>query len=393
MDRTLELRLQWLLLLFGLGALLYLLGPVLTPFVVSALLAWLFDPLATRMQRRGLSRTLATVVVFVLLALVLTIVVLIAIPLLEHQLSYLFEQLPRYREWFMGSALPWVEARTGLELASFFDPDRLIELTREHWQEAGGVASTVMGHVTRSGMAIVGWLITLMLIPVVTFYFLRDWPMFMLRIRQLLPRPVEPRVVALAGESDVMLGGFLRGQMLVMLGQGLLYSVGLWLVGIDLAFLIGMGAGLISFIPYLGAIVGLGVAVIAALVQHGDLLHVVLVLAVFAFGQTVESVALTPWLVGDRIGMHPVAVIFAVMAGGALFGFVGVLLALPVAAVAMVLLRYAHTRYVESQLYAGETNEGVVVPDPGTGEEARDWSPATPPGLDRVNEPLDPTRK
>lgn len=393
MNSSMELRLQWLLLLLALGALLYLLGPVLTPFVVSALLAWLFDPLATRMERRGLSRTLATCVVFVLLALVLTIVVLIAIPLLEHQLSYLVEQLPRYGEWFVGTAVPWVEARTGLELANFFDPDRLIAMMREHWQEAGGVASTVMGHVTRSGMAIIGGLVTLMLIPVVTFYFLRDWPVFMERIRQMLPRPVEPRVVALARESDVMLGGFLRGQMLVMLGQGLLYSVGLWLVGIDLAFLIGMGAGLVSFIPYLGAIVGLGVAVIAALVQHGDLLHVVLVLAVFAFGQTVESVALTPWLVGDRIGMHPIAVIFAVMAGGQLFGFVGVLLALPVAAVAMVLLRYAYARYVESQLYAGESGEGVVMPDPGTGEGAREWRPSTPPGTGRVQESLDPTRK
>jgi predicted PurR-regulated permease PerM len=393
MDRSLELRLQWLLLLVGFGALLYLLGPVLTPFVVSALLAWLFDPLATRMQRRGLSRTLATCVVFVLLILVLTIVVLIAIPLLEHQLAYLVDQLPRYREWFVGSALPWVEARTGLELAGYLDPDRLVELLREHWQEAGGLASTAMGYVTRSGMAIIGWLITLMLIPVVTFYFLRDWPVFMERIHRMLPRPVEPRVVALAKESDVMLGGFLRGQMLVMLGQGLLYSVGLWLVGIDLAFLIGMGAGLISFIPFLGAIVGVGVAVIAALVQHGDLLHVVLVLAVFAFGQTVESVALTPWLVGDRIGMHPIAVIFAVMAGGQLFGFVGVLMALPVAAVVMVLLRYAHTRYVESQLYAGQPNEGVVMPDPGTGDSAREWGAVTPPGTGRTNEPLDPARK
>lgn len=393
MDRSVELRLQWLLLLVGIGALFYLLGPVLTPFVVSALLAWLFDPLATRLQARGLNRTLATTVVFVLLGLVLTIVVLIAIPLLERQISYLVEQLPRYREWFMGSALPWVEARTGLELAGYLDPDRLIELMREHWQQAGGVASTVMGHVTRSGLAIIGWIVTLLLIPVVTFYFLRDWPVFVNRVRQLLPRPVEPRVVALAKESDVMLGGFLRGQMLVMLGQGLLYSVGLWLVDIDLAFLIGMGAGLISFIPYLGAIVGLGAAVIAALVQHGDLLHVVLVLAVFAFGQTVESVALTPWLVGDRIGMHPIAVIFAVMAGGHLFGFVGVLLALPVAAVAMVVLRYAYTRYVESQLYAGETAEGVVMPDPGTGDAAREWPAATPPGAGRVGEPLEPGRK
>lgn len=355
--QSISFRLQWLVLLVGIGALLYVLGPVLVPFVVAALLAWLFDPMATRLQKRGLSRVLATCVVFALLTLGLVVLVIVAIPLLERQFAYLVEQLPRYGEWLRETALPWVEARTGLELAGYFDPDYLIEMVSEHWQQAGGVASTVVGNVSRSGMAILGWLFMLFLIPVVTFYFLRDWPMFIARIRALLPRPAEPTVVSLSKESDEMLGGFLRGQMLVMLGQGLLYSVGLWIIGVEPAFLIGMGAGLVSFVPYLGAIVGISVALIAALVQHGDILHVVLVLVVFSIGQTVESVALTPWLVGDRIGMHPIAVIFAVLAGGQLFGFVGVLLALPAAAVIMVLLRYAHGRYLASRLYEGEPAE------------------------------------
>lgn len=358
-------RLQWVVVLLGIGLLLYVLGPVLVPFVVAALLAWLFDPLATRLQKRGLSRVLATCVVFALLTLGLVVLVVVAIPLLERQFAYLVDQLPRYGEWLRETAVPWVEARTGLELATYFDTDYLIEMIREHWQQAGGVASTVVGNVSRSGMAILGWLFTLFLIPVVTFYFLRDWPLFIARIRALLPRPAEPTVVSLSKESDEMLGGFLRGQMLVMLGQGLLYSVGLWIIGVEPAFLIGMGAGLVSFVPYLGAIVGISVALIAALVQHGDILHVVLVLVVFTVGQTVESVALTPWLVGDRIGMHPIAVIFAVLAGGQLFGFVGVLLALPAAAVIMVLLRYAHGRYVASRLYEGEP---VEEDPPGSGD-------------------------
>lgn len=366
------IKLQWGLMLVALGVLVYLLGPVLVPFAVAALLAWLFDPLVTRIQRRGPSRLLSTVIVSLLITLVLVLVVLIAIPLLERQVAYLVEQLPRYGEWFRGSVLPWVEERTGLELATYFNPDTVIEPLREHWREAGGVASGALGHITRSGMAIVGWLFTLFLIPVVGFYFLRDWPLFIEAIRGLIPRPLEPTVSLLARQSDEMLGGFLRGQMLVMLGQGLLYSVGLWIVGIDLAFLIGMGAGLISFIPYLGATVGIVVAIIAALVQHGDLLHVVLVLVVFAVGQTVESVVLTPWLVGDRLGMHPIAVIFAVLAGGQLFGFIGVLLALPAAAVAMVLLRYFHARYRESDLYQeeGGARRVLVAGDDPDGDRA-----------------------
>jgi predicted PurR-regulated permease PerM len=200
---------------------------------------------------------------------------------------------------------------------------------------------------------VLAWVANLLLIPVLTFYFLRDWDWLVARVRALLPRPVEPTVSRLARESDEMLGGFLRGQLSVMVSLGAVYATGLWLAGIDLALLIGMLAGLVSFVPYLGFIVGAGVALVAALVQHGDWLHVLLVIGVFSVGQVLESFVLTPWLVGDRIGLHPVAVIFAVMAGGQLFGFLGVLLALPVAAVVMVLLRYAHQRYTASGLYGG----------------------------------------
>ena len=165
----------------------------------------------------------------------------------------------------------------------------------------------------------------------------------------------------LAAESDQVLGGFLRGQLSVMLVLGAIYALGLWLVGLDLGLLIGFIAGLVSFVPYLGAFVGLAAAVIATLVQHGDLTHLALVLGVFAVGQALESFVLTPWLVGDRIGLHPVAVIFAIMAGGQMFGFLGVLLALPVTAVAMVLVRYMHQRYTSSGLYGADM---AALPEP-----------------------------
>jgi predicted PurR-regulated permease PerM len=346
---------QLLALTLLLGALLYLLAPVLTPFAVSALLAYLGDPLVDRLERRRLSRTLAVTLVFALMALAVVVAVLLLIPMLERQILRFIEQLPRYIAWLQETMLPWLEQQFGVDIERF-EPANLVAMLRQHWAQAGGIAAAVLGGVSKSGMAVILWITHLVLIPVVTFYLLRDWDVMVERIRELLPRSVEPAISRLARQSDEVLGGFLRGQLSVMLALGAIYTIGLSLVGIDLALLIGMLAGLVSFIPYLGAIVGIGAGIIAALVQYGDLWHVALVVGVFAIGQTIESFALTPWLVGDRIGLHPVAVIFAILAGGQLFGFLGVLLALPVAAVVMVLLRYAHEQYTASTLYsAGDT--------------------------------------
>jgi predicted PurR-regulated permease PerM len=173
----------------------------------------------------------------------------------------------------------------------------------------------------------------------------------MSRVRELLPRRSEAVIVKLAQQSDEVLGAFLRGQLLVMLALAFIYSAGLMMMGLDLALLIGMLAGLVSFVPYLGFIVGILAACVAALFQFQELLPLLYVAIVFGVGQMLEGMVLTPLLVGDRIGLHPVAVIFSVLAGGQLFGFVGVLLALPVAAVIAVLLRYLHTQYKSSALY------------------------------------------
>ena len=214
--------------------------------------------------------------------------------------------------------------------------------------------STILSHATSSGLALFSIIANVTLVPVLTFYFLRDWDVLVENVRQLLPRPLLPTVTRLALESNEVLGGFLRGQFSVMLALGAIYAGGLWLVGLDLGLLIGMIAGMVSFVPYLGAFFGVTAAVLASLVQHGDPMHLALVLGVFAVGQTMEGFVLIPWLVGDRIGLHPVAVIFAIMAGGKLFGFLGVLMALPVAAVSMVMLRYAHEKYTHSGLYGAE---------------------------------------
>jgi predicted PurR-regulated permease PerM len=356
-------RWQWAAALLGLGVLLWLLGPMLVPFAVSALLAWLANPLVERLERNGRSRTVGTLIVFALMVLVLVIGLLILVPLIESQVQAFIDWLPKLAAWITGVAVPWLERKLRMELASYIDPMVIADLLRAHWQQAGGVAATIIAGLSKSGLAILGWVADLVLVPVLTFYFLRDWPEFIERIRELLPRPVEPTVSQLARESDQMLAGFVRGQLSVMVVLGTIYGIGLWAIGLDVGLLIGMVAGLMSFVPYLGATIGITAALIAAGVQYGDVQHLLMVGAVFAVGQTIENFVLVPYLVGDKIGMHPVGVIFAIMAGGQLFGFLGVLLALPVAAVAMVLLRHAHKVYTDSAMYGGAAPVGRVPAD------------------------------
>ncbi|HEX7803380.1 MAG TPA: AI-2E family transporter [Pseudoxanthomonas sp.] len=347
-------RLQWTALGVGACWLLWLLAPILTPFAVAALLGWLGDPLVDRLELAGRSRNTAVILVFTVMALLLVLVLVILVPLIESQISTLVESLPRYRLWFTGVAIPWIEARSGMQIATWLDLDHLIELVRSNWERAGGMAATVLGYVSRSGFALIGWMANLVLIPVITFFFLRDWDLIVGRVASMVPRDHIETVTRLARESSDVLGGFLRGQFLVMIILGIMYGIGLWAVGLDLGILIGIIAGLLTFVPYLGPTSGVVLGVLAALMQYGDWKHIAGVLAVFGVGQLIESYWLTPKLVGDRIGLHPVAVVFAVLAGGQLFGFLGMLLALPMAAVVNVLLRYAHERYTQSTLYAGE---------------------------------------
>jgi len=279
---------------------------------------------------------------------------LLLLPLLQRQLVTAFASLPRYREWLVGTGLPWLEQKTGLELVGWLDPQRLFALARAHWEQAGGAAATLLGYLSRSGFALLGWIANIVLLPVLTFFFLRDWDLIVGRVAALVPRDHAATVSRLASESNLVLGGFLRGQLLVMVILGVLYGAGLTMIGLDVGILIGLIAGVLTFVPYLGPATVIILGGMTALIEYGDWQHFAGVLAVFGTGQLIESLWLTPKLVGDRIGLHPAAVIFAVLAGGQLFGFLGMLLALPVAAITNVLLRYAHERYTHSRLYAGE---------------------------------------
>ncbi|MEM7466799.1 MAG: AI-2E family transporter [Pseudomonadota bacterium] len=343
---------KWLILasIIIVGWLIVLLAPVLTPFLLSTLLAYLGDPLVDRLEIYGASRTLAVALVFLAMFVLGVSAVLIVLPALQSQAAVLIQKIPTALEWVQTNLLPSLSSLIGGD-AIEIDIPAVKETLLAHWQDLGSVASNLMSHIGRSSQVLIGWVTYLLLIPVVTFYLLRDWDLLVAEVHDLLPRTIEPRVVALAKEIDGVLAEFLRGQLTVMLALAVIYVIGLWLVGLELAFVVGMIAGLVSFVPYLGVIVGVVLASFAALVQFPDWLHLIGVAAVFGVGQLLEGMVLSPLLVGDRIGLHPVAVIFAVMAGGQLFGFLGVLLALPVAAIIVVLLRHSKHEYQSSELY------------------------------------------
>ncbi len=334
------------------SGLVYLLAPVLTPFLVAAVLSYIGDPLVDWLETKKFPRTLAVTTVFFCLTLIAIVFLLIFIPLVEKQIIILINKVPEYAQWIQKTVLPVMNEKLG-NAKVHLDLTTLQESLKSNWQSAGGIVAQVLGSITRSGVALFTGIANLLLVFIVSFYLLRDWDKLIENIRQLLPRNKEKLISSLAKQSDEVLGAFFRGQLLVVLALAIVYSVGLSIVGLDLAILIGLLAGAVSFVPYLGFIIGIVAASIAALMQFHDVTYLLYVFLVFGVGQALEGMLLTPILVGDKIGLHPVAVIFAVLAGGQLFGFFGVLCALPVAAVLAVIIRHIHKEYKESAVYNG----------------------------------------
>ncbi|TCS42649.1 AI-2E family transporter [Reinekea marinisedimentorum] len=364
---------KWLLLaaVVLLGWLLVALSPILSPFLTAILLAYLGDPLVDRLESWKVSRTNGVIITFLVLTLVIVLSVLLIIPAVLQQIEHLINNIPVIANWITTVAVPYLESQLDIDLIEY----DWAELTQNlDWAATSNVVKTILSNVTQSSFAVLGAIGNLVLVPVVTFYLLRDWDLLVERLAELMPRYYIGTISGVASECHEMLGAFFRGQLLVMAAQGVMYSVGLMLIGLDLGLLIGMLAGLVSIVPYLGSIVGISAGLIAAFFQFGDWVHLLLVLAVFGIGQALEGTVLTPKLVGDRIGLHPVAVIFAVLAGGQLFGFVGILLALPAAAVLNVLLRRIHNSYRGSSLY-GQAAKAVVEPQD---EQTDIASPAEP---------------
>ncbi|MDD2685407.1 MAG: AI-2E family transporter [Gallionella sp.] len=340
---------QWLAVFAVLFALLYLLGPILTPFVAAAILAYICNPLAQRLYAWKVPRTLAVVLVMGGLLLAFVLLLLILLPLLQKEIGLFVTRLPEWAESAHLHLLPLLQQWFGANLE--WDSAALKDMLLSHWQSAGNVAAKILPWLGNSGGALFAVLMNLLLIPVVMFYLLRDWDDMMARISHLLPRHWHGKVSEIAAEVDGILAEFLRGQISVMLLMSVFYVLALWLVGLEFALPIGIVAGMLVFVPYLGMVMGLALATLAAAMQFTALGSVVLVWVVFGAGQLLEGMVVTPMLVGERVGLHPLAVIFALMAFGQLFGFFGLLLALPLAAILLVALRHVRTAYLASAMY------------------------------------------
>ena len=338
----------------SLAAVLSLLSEIMLPFVAGMAVAYFLDPLADRLEKWRCSRTLATSLITAAFFVLAVAMVVVLFPLLQAQLTNFLTRVPDYASRLREFAIPLLERlETDLTPAQM---EKLGDAARAYGAQAIGWIAELLKRLWSGGVALLQLLSLIVITPLVTFYLLRDWDRIVARIDALLPREAAPTFRARFKEIDEMLAGFVRGQASVCLILGILYAVGLTAVGLDFGLLVGLGTGLISFVPYFGMLVGLAVGLGMAFAQFHELLPIGLVAAVFAAGQIVEGQFLTPKLVGERVRLHPAWVIFALLAGGALFGFTGILLAIPAAAVIGVLVRFGIERYTQSRLYRGESD-------------------------------------
>jgi predicted PurR-regulated permease PerM len=346
----------WLIGLIVCCLLLYWLRSILLPFVAGMAVAYLLDPQARRLERLGLSRTVATVIITLSFFVIVVILILVLTPLVEDQVVGFAQRVPGYVHQLVTRAAPLWRA-----VKAYLSAKDIEQLRSAGGEYAGTLATWAAGAFSRllTGSLVVVNLLSLVFItPVVTFYLLRDWNGVTRRFDSWLPRAHAETIRLQLREIDAILAGFVRGQALVCLVLGAFYALGLTMVGLDLGLVVGFAAGLASFIPYLGSISGFVIGTGLAVAQSQDWTLAAMVAGVFLIGNLLEGNVLAPKLVGDKIGLHPVWVIFALLAGGALFGFLGILLALPVAAVIGVLTRFALSRYLGSSLYSGDPGEG-----------------------------------
>ncbi len=344
-------------MLFWLGALaaavatLTLLRAILLPFVAGMALAYFLDPLVDRLQARKLSRALAATLVLVAFLLAFVAGLFLLVPLIEGQAAGLARRLPA-----LFQAASDGVARLAAFASDRLDPARMADIDNALTALQRTLAQWLLsaaGRLYQSGVAVLNLLGLLIVTPVVAWYLLRDWDRLIARVDELLPRDHAATIREQARRIDERLAGFLRGQALVCVILGVAYAVALQLAGLDYGVIVGLIAGLISFIPFVGSLIGLVLSAGLGYLQFGWSAELLLLVAIFVAGQAVEGYALTPKLVGDRVGLHPVWVMFALLAGGALFGIVGVMIALPVAAVVGVLVRFSIERYLASRLFRG----------------------------------------
>ena len=364
----------WLIAAAFLGVFVYLFSEILLPFVAGMALAYFLDPVADRLERLGLSRAAATFMILIAFVFALSIAMIVLIPVLASQLADFLAKLPEYLaqlQTLITSFNPeWLEQRFGLDAGS------LQEGLNSLLTSGVGFITTVFQSIWSSGVALFSIVGLFVVTPVVAFYMLLDWDRMVTKVDSWVPRDHVETVRTLATDINTATAGFVRGQGTLCMILGVMYAFGLTLTGLNFGILIGLFAGLISFIPYVGSLVGLVLSVGVAFVQFWpDWTMVAAVAGVFFVGQFIEGNILQPRLVGKSVGLHPVWLMFALFAFGALFGFVGLLIAVPAAAAVAVLVRFAISRYLESPLYKGHVDdaeaEAVVAKPKATGRTRR----------------------
>jgi predicted PurR-regulated permease PerM len=345
----------WLLVLLGAGALIYLLRGALLPFVAGMAVGYLLDPLADRLEALKCPRGVAAAIILGAFFAGIIAILVVLVPILQAQVAGFIARVPAYAESLQALAKPIIA-----QFKAQLTEAQMAQLRETAGGYAGNVVGwlgSLVGGLFSGGVAVLNVVSLIVIMPVVAFYLLRDWDRIITALDALLPREAAETIREQFREIDMRLSGFVRGQTIVCLVLGTWYAVGLSLVGLDFGLLVGLGAGLISFIPYFGTAVGLGVGLSLAVAQYGEWLPIALVAAVFFSGQALEGFVLTPNLVGERVGLHPVWVLFALMAGGGLMGFTGVVLAVPAAAALGVIVRFGKERYLQSALYRGAESD------------------------------------
>ena len=339
----------WLSAIIVFCFLVYVLRSVLLPFVAGIVLGYLFDPLASKFEKWGLSRAWATVLVFVLVILILVPSAILLFGVIDRQLTVFINATPQYISKLTEHTEPLFLSLK--EKIPSLETTNIKEMINNNLASGFQLSGKLLKSLISGGFALINLLSLLIITPVVAFYMLRDWDLFVKKADNLLPRHSKKQIRQIFKQIDRALSGFIRGQVSVCIILGAYYSIGLKLVGLELGLLVGFIAGLISFIPYVGSITGFVLSIILALAQFGSTTKVVEVIVVFLVGQFMEGNFLTPKLVGDNIGLHPVWVMFALLAGGVLLGFLGLMVAVPLAAVIGVLVRHFLETYQNSPLY------------------------------------------
>jgi predicted PurR-regulated permease PerM len=337
---------------------------ILLPFVLGIVVAYLLNPIVNKLGTYGLNRTLAALTILSCFILALLLLLALTIPVLYRELSSLIQDMPQLYDRVMAYIQPYISQAQNALGVGRADP---MAVLKENAEGALSAGKTILSGLAAGGAFLTSLLTVIVIMPIVAFFMMQEWPDILKRVRNLLPREHKDTILDLLAKMDKKMAGFIRGQLTVAFILGISYAISLSLAGLNYGFLIGIGAGLFSIIPMVGSTLGLLVAVLVAWLQSGDITFVAIIAGIFLLGQLIEGNFLSPKLIGDSVGLHPLWVFFALMAGGALFGIVGMLIAVPITAVISVLAAFMIEQYKQSHYYLGtpEDIEVICVTDSG----------------------------